>query len=114
VKITVIDRLARKQYAVEPRQYEGRLLQELPAARTPFGDIYAELYLNEPADKNAVALFRQGTRVIEDIALLDGFAHPPGRCVISKATWMHLSLMSPRVPVPASSAMLPMPPFAPD
>jgi len=48
------------------------------------------------------------------LPLLDGFAHPPGRCVISKATWMHLSLMSPRVPVPASSAMLPMPPFAPD
>jgi len=76
-KITVIDRLARKQYAVEPRQYEGRLLHELPAARTPFGDIYAELYLNEPADKNAIALFRHGTRVIEDIALLDDFAHPP-------------------------------------
>jgi hypothetical protein len=49
----------------------------LPAARTPFGDIYAEIYLNEPADKNAVALFRHGTRVVEDIALLDDFAHPP-------------------------------------
>jgi hypothetical protein len=77
VKITVIDRLARKQYAVEPRQYEGRLLHELPAAPTPFGDIYSELYLNEPADKNAVALYRHGTRVVEDIALLDDFAHPP-------------------------------------
>ena len=77
VKITVIDRLARKQYAVEPRQYEGRLLHELPTARTPFGDIYAEIYLNEPADKNAIALFRNGTRVIENIALLDDFTHPP-------------------------------------
>jgi hypothetical protein len=77
VKITVIDRLARKQYAVEPRQYEGRLLHELPGARTSFGDIYAELYWNEPSDKNAVALFRHGTRVLEDIALLDDFAHPP-------------------------------------
>ncbi len=77
VKITVIDRLARKQYAVEPRQYEGRLLHELPAARTPFGDIYAELYLNEPGDKNAVALFRHGTRIVEDIAVLDDFMHSP-------------------------------------
>jgi hypothetical protein len=77
VKITVIDRLARKQYAVEPRQYEGRLLHELPAIRTAFGDVYAELYLNEPADTNAVALFRHGTRVVEDVALLDDFAHPP-------------------------------------
>ncbi|HMF02871.1 MAG TPA: ATP-binding protein [Terriglobia bacterium] len=77
VKIMVIDRLARKQFAVEPRQYEGRLLHELPAARSPFGDIYAELYLNEPTDKNVVALFRHGTRVVEDISLLDDFAHSP-------------------------------------
>lgn len=77
VRITVIDRLARKQYAVEPRQYEGRLLHQLPAVRTVFGDTYAELYLNEPADANRIALFRHGTRVIEDFALLDDFAHPP-------------------------------------
>src|SRR5439155_5721387 len=39
VRITVVDRLARKQYLVEPRQYEGRLLHQLPATRTPFGDV---------------------------------------------------------------------------
>jgi Histidine kinase-, DNA gyrase B-, and HSP90-like ATPase len=77
VRITIIDRLSRKQYAVEPRQYEGRLLHQLPAVRTPLGDIYAELYLNEAADANAVALYRQGTRVIEDITALDHFARPP-------------------------------------
>jgi hypothetical protein len=77
VRISVVDRLARKQYAVEPRQYEGRLLHQLPAIRTPFGDIYVELYLNEPADANCVALYRHGTRVIADIALLDDFAHSP-------------------------------------
>ena len=77
VRITVIDKLSRKQYSVEPRQYEGRLLHELPAARTRFGDIYAEIYLNDAADKNAVALFRHGTRVVEDITLLEDFAHPP-------------------------------------
>jgi hypothetical protein len=77
VKITVNDRLARKQYAVEPRQYEGRLLHQLPAVRTPMGDVYSEIYLNEPSDTNGVALFRHGTRVIEDIALLDDFAHMP-------------------------------------
>jgi hypothetical protein len=77
VKITVVDRLARKQYSVEPRQYEGRLLHQLPAVHTPFGDVYAELYLNEPSDANHVALFRHGTRVVEDIALLDDFGRPP-------------------------------------
>jgi hypothetical protein len=77
VKISVIDRLARKQYSVEPRQYEGRLLHQLPTVRTAFGDVYAELYLNEPSDTNSVALFRHGTRVVEDVSLLDGFARPP-------------------------------------
>ena len=47
VKITVGDRLTRKQYSVEPRPYEGRLLHQLPAVRTPFDDLYAGLYLNE-------------------------------------------------------------------
>jgi Histidine kinase-, DNA gyrase B-, and HSP90-like ATPase len=77
VRINVIDRLARKQYAVEPPQYEGRLLHLLPPVRTPAGDVYVEIYLNAPADTNCVALYRNGTRVIEDIAQLDAFAHPP-------------------------------------
>ncbi len=77
VRISVIDNFARKQYAVEPRQFEGRLLHQLPAVRTPQGDAYVELYLNEPAEENRVALFRNGTRVLEDIALLEDFARPP-------------------------------------
>jgi hypothetical protein len=77
VRINVVDRLARKQYAVEPRQYEGRLLHQLPTTRTELGDVYAELYLNEPSDTNCVALYRRGTRVIEDVTLLDSLAHPP-------------------------------------
>lgn len=77
VRITVIDRLARKQCLVEPRQYEGQLLHQLPLARSRLGDIYAELYLNEQRETNRVALFRQGTRVAEDLASLDDFARPP-------------------------------------
>ena len=77
VKITVIDKLARKQYAVEPRQFEGSLLHKLPIPRTERGDVYAELYLCEPSESNQVALFRHGTRVLEDLALVDDFARPP-------------------------------------
>jgi len=76
VRVTVLDRLARKQYAVEPRQFEGRLLHQLPAARTPFGEAYAELYLGEPGAAR-VALTRLGTRVLEDIASLPGFDRVP-------------------------------------
>ena len=76
-KLSWHDRLARKQYAVEPRQYEGRLLHQLPTVRTPLGDIYVELYLHEPAEANRVALYRRGTRVIDDVTLLDHLSHAP-------------------------------------
>lgn len=77
VRITVIDKIARKQYAVEPRQYEGRLLHHLPAVRATAGDVYVELYMNEPRETNRVALFRHGTRVFEDISVVEELAKPP-------------------------------------
>jgi hypothetical protein len=77
VRVTVIDKLARKQYEVEPRQFEGRLLHQLPPIRTPHGDAYAELYLAEPDDSARVALSRAGTRVIEDLAGLPGLDRLP-------------------------------------
>lgn len=76
-RVTVIDKLARKQYEVEPRQFEGRLLHQLPAIRTVFGDAYAELYLAEPNETARVALTRVGTRVIEDLSTLPGLEHAP-------------------------------------
>jgi len=77
VRLTVIDKLARKQYQVEPRQFEGRLLHQLPAVRSPFGDAYSELYLTEPHENSRVALTRGGTRVIADIGTLPGLERPP-------------------------------------
>ena len=77
VRVTVVDKLARKQYAVEPRQFEGRLLHQLPPVRTVYGDAYAELYLAEPSETARVALTRAGTRVIEDLSTLPGLEHIP-------------------------------------
>ena len=76
-RVTVIDKLARKQYEVEPRQFEGRLLHQLPPIRTAYGDAYAELYLAEPNETARVALTRAGTRVIEDLSTLPGLEHSP-------------------------------------
>jgi hypothetical protein len=77
VRVTVIDKLARKQYEVEPRQFEGRLLHQLPAVQTPFGDVYAEIYLAEPSENARVAVTRLGTRVIEDLRTMPGLEHEP-------------------------------------
>jgi DNA gyrase/topoisomerase IV subunit B len=91
VRITVIDKIARKQCAVEPRQYEGRLLHHLPAVRATTGDVYVELYMNEPKETNRVALFRHGTRVVEDIPWLTNSRSHRGPHVIFKGTSMHPS-----------------------
>ncbi len=77
VRITVIDKIARKQYAVEPRQYEGRLLHQLPNVRATLGDVYVELYMTEPLETNRVALFRHGTRVFEDISVIHKLSKAP-------------------------------------
>lgn len=77
VRITVIDKLARKQYEVEPRVFEGRLLHQLPAVRTDFGDAYVELYMSAPAEERRVALTRAGTRVVEDLSVLPGLEQAP-------------------------------------
>ena len=76
-RVTVIDKLARKQYEVEPRQFEGRLLHQVPPVHTTYGDAYAEIYLAEPAETSRVALTRAGTRVIEDMTNLAGLDHAP-------------------------------------
>lgn len=73
VKITVIDRQARKEYAVEPRQFPGQLLHQLPPVVTPLGEVYLEIYLSEPGANNRVGLYRGGTRVLEDLAQLEPF-----------------------------------------
>jgi hypothetical protein len=75
VQIRVIDRTARTEFKVEPRKFEGRLLHELKSA--PSSELYLELYFTTPKPGNPVALFRNGTRVVEDLAALNGFAKPP-------------------------------------
>lgn len=73
VEIIVRDRTARKEFTVEPRQFDGRLLHGLPDT----DNVYLELYLSEPKPGNQVGLYRSGTRVLPSITDLDRFAHAP-------------------------------------
>ena len=77
VSIRVVDRTARAEFKVEPRQFEGRLLHELDGALPPQGEVYAELYLHAHAPANVVSLYRSGTRVLGNLAELDAFARMP-------------------------------------
>jgi len=77
VSVRVVDRTARAEYKVEPRQYEGRLLHELDGALPTQSELYAELYLHAHSPANAVSLYRSGTRVLGNLTELDGFASMP-------------------------------------
>jgi hypothetical protein len=76
VKVRVLDRQARKELAVEPRQFTGELLHHLPAAAAP-GEIYVELYLAAPDAANEVGLYRSGTRILRSITGLEAFDRAP-------------------------------------
>ena len=77
VEIRVVDRTARAEYEVEPRQFSGQLLHGLAAGEVPAGEVYLELYLNEGSEEHEVSVYRHGTRVLEDIAQIDEFAREP-------------------------------------
>lgn len=77
IKIRIIDRTSRLELNVEPRQYEGQLIHDLPQISTPFGDVYVELYLSERNPDNCISLSRSGTRVLPNITVLDLFQCEP-------------------------------------
>ena len=77
VQIKVIDRHARKEYNVKPRDFTGQLLHNLPEAKSLHGDIYLELYLNESGPDNEVGLYRSGTRILQSLSQLDAFQCSP-------------------------------------
>ena len=77
VRIRVVDRSARAEYDVKPRQYSGQLLHGLSDGDATSEETYLELYLNEKNDSNAVGLYRSGTRVLENIAELEAFDREP-------------------------------------
>ncbi len=73
VEIRILDKSARKELLVEPRKFTGQLIHNLPQAKNPLGEIYCELYINDPSPKNKIGLYRHGTRVIDDITRLEAF-----------------------------------------
>lgn len=77
VKIKIIDRTARKQMMVEPREFGGRLLHRLPQPESPLGEVYIEIYMNESSSENRVGLYRSGTRVLNSLTELERFAVEP-------------------------------------
>jgi len=72
-KIKVIDHFLRAEYSVEPREFSGQLIHQIPVLSTPEGEIYTELYLGSPGEDNKIGLYRAGTRVLFSLTQLDEF-----------------------------------------
>ncbi len=80
---------------MQPREFSGRLIHQLPVPQAPLGEIYLELYLTEPKHEPRVGLYRSGTRVLECLTELEAFEHPPwtDRCLegIVNAPFLNLT-----------------------
>ena len=77
VRIRILDRSAKKELEVQPRQYAGRLLHEIGSIPSARGEIYLELYLNGQGPGNQVSLFRSGTRVVSSLTEIDALNEEP-------------------------------------
>lgn len=77
VRIRILDRAAKKDLEVQPRQFTGRLLHEIGPVSTQRGEIYLELYLNAQDPENRVALYRAGSRVVAALSDLESFGIEP-------------------------------------
>ncbi len=73
VNLKILDRTSRKEFLVEPRKFKGRLLHDIPIIKSPLGEIYCELYLNEPLPENQIGLYKLGTRVMPSISKIEHF-----------------------------------------
>ncbi len=73
VNVQILDKQARKDFRVVPRQFSGLPLRELTTMPTANGEIGVELYFTD-SGAGQVGLYRAGTRVLENLAELDEFA----------------------------------------
>ena len=76
-RIRILDRSAKKELDVQPRQFVGRLLHEIRSISSERGEIYLELYLNGQGTDNHVSLFRSGTRVVSSVTEIDVLNEEP-------------------------------------
>ena len=79
VKIEVVDRVSRSEQVVTPREFDGERLEIPRRCKTPLGDVHVELYMRCESSQPdaAIALCKDGTRVLRDVCELLPFQHAP-------------------------------------
>jgi len=79
VTIDVVDAVSRREIRVVPREFDGERLEISRRYSTPLGDVAGEVYLrgDDAAGAPGIALCKDGTRVLPDVAELLPFQHAP-------------------------------------
>ncbi len=79
VVIDVVDAVARREIRVVPREFDGERLEIPRRYPTALGDVCVELYLrsDDAAGRGGIAICKDGTRVLADIADVLAFQQPP-------------------------------------
>lgn len=79
VRVSISDRISRKSVTVVPQEFEGERIDEVKSVATAFGNVAVELYIRSSKDGGAssVAVCKDGTRVLRNLAELDPFQCPP-------------------------------------
>jgi hypothetical protein len=78
-RILVVDRIARREVTVTPREFTGERLDLPRRYATPHGDVHVEIYMrcDGEAGDGGIGLCKDGTRVLKEIAELLPFQHAP-------------------------------------
>ena len=79
VTIDVVDAVAHRETRVVPREFDGERLEIPRRYPTPLGDVAVEVYLRGEVvtGPGGIAVCKDGTRVLPDIAELLPFQQPP-------------------------------------
>ena len=79
VTIDVVDTVARREIRVVPREFDGERLEIPRRYPTPLGDVSVEIYRrgDEATGGGGIAICKDGTRVLADIAELLPFQRAP-------------------------------------
>ncbi|MBD3162974.1 MAG: hypothetical protein GF346_11200 [Candidatus Eisenbacteria bacterium] len=78
VRITVEDRVGRRrQLEVKPHKYQGTRISTVTKAATSEGNITFRLFVAERDSMGRVAIYRRGTKVLDDVTEISELDHEP-------------------------------------
>lgn len=78
VKLLVEDQVGKKiVIEVKPQEYKGDKITSISKILTPPGNIHFKLYITQQGEEGKVSIYRNGTKIIDDITEIHELNHEP-------------------------------------